>query len=96
MGAGGKNVQGKVQLKDYTGPGAGTASSAKKAVSDNVEALAEKILKALAKSHRFFAEILELFPKESYGRIAQAIGKLNQQGKITEDGEGKYQLTAKA
>lgn len=52
---------------------------------------AEKIVKALSRSHRFFAEILELFASEDYGRIARAIGLLNQKAKITQDGKGKYQ-----
>lgn len=83
--------QGKVRLKDYTGPASRVVSSAKAATSDNVEALAEKILKALSGSHRFFAEILDLFPNEDFGRIARAVGSLNQQGRVTQDGEGKYQ-----
>lgn len=54
--------------------------------------LAEKIVAVLAKSHRFFAELLEIFPREEYGRIARAIGRLHQNGKISQDAEGRYQL----
>jgi hypothetical protein len=57
-----------------------------------LEPLAEKILQALSKSHRFFAEILEPFRSEEFARIARAIGMLSEQGKIGQDEEGKYQL----
>ena len=83
----------KVQLKDYLNAATKTIPAGRKAdaAEGSLEELAEKILKALAKSHRFFAEILELFPDEGYGRIARAVGRLSQEGKITQDGEGKYQ-----
>ncbi|MGH7773407.1 MAG: UbiD family decarboxylase [Candidatus Binatia bacterium] len=86
--------QGKAQLKDYLGPMSRPISAPKSIVGDdNVEVLGKKILKLLSKSHRFFAEVLELFPNEEYLRISRAIGWLNQKGKITQDEEGKYQLT---
>ena len=50
-------------------------------------------LRELSKAHMFFAEVLELFPNEEYLRITRAIGWLNQRGKITQDEEGKYQLS---
>ena len=84
----------KVQLKDYLGSATKTIPADRKAdaAEGSLEELAEKILKTLAKSHRFFAEILELFPGEGYGRIARVIGWLNQKDKIAQDGEGKYQV----
>jgi 2,5-furandicarboxylate decarboxylase 1 len=84
--------QGKARLKDYLG--AATTRAEKKEVPDEkgVEVLANKILSALSSSHRFFGEILELFPGKDFGRLARAIGWLQQSGKITQDGEGKYQL----
>lgn len=85
--------EGKVQLKDYLGQVSRPESGIKgSAVEDNVEELADKILKALSRSPRFFAEMVELFPKEEFRRLARAIGLLNQKGKITQDGEGRYQL----
>ena len=59
---------------------------------DKLEVLVEKIMKALSKSHRFFGDILDLFPDEAYGRIARAVGWLNEKARITQDTEGKYQL----
>lgn len=82
----------EARLKDYQGPAAKRDAKGKP-VSDDGPAgeLADRILKALARSHRFFAEILDLFPKEGYGKVARAIGMLNQQEKINQDGEGRYQ-----
>jgi 2,5-furandicarboxylate decarboxylase 1 len=49
----------KVQLKDYLGPTTKSGTPREAGADDSsVEELAEKILKALSKSHRFFAEIL--------------------------------------
>ncbi|MFQ5903277.1 MAG: UbiD family decarboxylase, partial [Candidatus Binatia bacterium] len=85
--------EGKVRLEDYMGQTTGPSKARKEAVGDdNLEALAGKVLKVLSRSHRFFAELLELFPGEDYGKIARAIGLLNRKDKITQDGEGKYQL----
>lgn len=90
---------GKVHLKDYLGRTAeeqgrraegGTQEEA--AESAQVELLARKVFEALSRSHRFFAEILELFRAEPYGRVARAIGLLQEKDKITQDREGKYQL----
>ena len=85
--------QGKVKLKDYLGAAAGRAEKKKEVAGERgVEVLAETILRALSSSHKFFAEILELFPGEEFGRIARAIGWLQQNKKIRQDGEGRYQL----
>jgi len=87
----------QAQLKDYLAPAA-TRAPHKSRESEETpgDGLAEKIVKILAASHRFFGEMLDLFPKEGYARIARAIGRLHQEGKITQDTEGKYQLKAGA
>ena len=64
----------------------------KKGVENKPDVLGRKILKVLSKSNRFFAELLDLFPDEAYGRIARAIGWLNQKDKITQDGKGRYKV----
>jgi hypothetical protein len=53
--------------------------------------MAEKILAALERSHQFFPDLLALFPKSDYRTIATAVGQLHQEGKVMQDGEGKYQ-----
>jgi 2,5-furandicarboxylate decarboxylase 1 len=84
--------EGKAQLKDYLGQEKPSVQKARKRVTEPSEPLADRILKALSKSHRFYAEILGLFPREDFGAIARAIGELTSAGKITQDGDGKYQL----
>ncbi len=84
--------QGKVDLKDYLGAAsAGAKAKVEKKAGESLETALEKILKALEKSHRFFAELLQLFPKADYRTIATAVGQLHQEGKIVQDAEGKYQ-----
>jgi 2,5-furandicarboxylate decarboxylase 1 len=85
----------KASLNNYLGA---AAPSRRKGVAPEtaVDEMTEKILKALAASHRFFAEILDLFPREDFGRIARAVGHLHAQGKISQDSEGKYQPKGKA
>jgi UbiD family decarboxylase len=85
--------QGKVELKDYIGAGAEPARpSAGNKSGESVDAVAERILAALSKSHRFFADLLALLPRAEYRTIAAAVGWLHQEGKIVQDGEGKYQV----
>ncbi|MBI2181259.1 MAG: UbiD family decarboxylase [Deltaproteobacteria bacterium] len=85
--------QGKVDLKNYL---AGTGEAAKGGVeakrSESLDKVSEKILAALEQSHRFFADLLEMFSRVDYRTIAAAVGQLHQEGKITQDGEGKYQV----
>jgi 2,5-furandicarboxylate decarboxylase 1 len=84
--------EGKVQLKDYLGSQADTGQrSVRTAAAADAGSVEQKILDSLSKSHRFFADILGLFPREDFGAIARAIGELTSAGKITQDGDGKYQ-----
>ncbi|MBI2209414.1 MAG: UbiD family decarboxylase [Deltaproteobacteria bacterium] len=87
----------QARLKDYLGPASAPAPrKSREREEAPIDGLAGKIVKTLAASHRFFGEMLDLFPKEGYARIARAIGRLHQEGKITQDTEGKYQLKAGA
>jgi 2,5-furandicarboxylate decarboxylase 1 len=82
--------QGRVQLKDYLNR-AGAKQQVQEKPSETVQTLSQNILSELERSHRFFAELLELFPSAGYRIIATAIGALHEQGKILQDSEGKYQ-----
>src|SRR5712692_4347640 len=84
--------QDKVNLKDYFGAASEAKSGNNGRPVETVDSMAEKILITLEKSHRFFADLLGLFPKADYRTIATAVGQLHQEGKIVQDGEGKYQL----
>jgi 2,5-furandicarboxylate decarboxylase 1 len=85
--------QGKVNLNDYLGEGAEPAKPRADANSgDTVDALASKIEAALIKAHHFFADLLEIFPKAGYKTIATAVARLYEDGKITQDKEGKFEL----
>ena len=85
--------QGKVDLKDYLGaPVESEKAPDNGKPGETTDLMAEKILTALGKSHYFFPDLLELFPKSDYRTIAIAVGQLHQQGNITQDGEGKYQV----
>ncbi|HEX9444960.1 MAG TPA: UbiD family decarboxylase, partial [Candidatus Binatia bacterium] len=87
--------QGKVRLKDYLGaaPKAGEKKNKSTGAKD-AAALEERILAALAESHRFFAELLDLFRGEEFADVARAMGRLGGEGKIAQDAEGKYQPAA--
>ncbi len=87
--------QGEVRLEDYVGEKRGTRREPKEIEEEgDLEGPAERILEALAQAHRFFAELLNLFPDQAYGRVARAIGLLSEKDKITQDQEGRYQLKA--
>ncbi|HEX5605256.1 MAG TPA: hypothetical protein VFY96_02015, partial [Candidatus Binatia bacterium] len=62
--------------------------------SENADQLVTKITAALEKSHWFFADLLEKFPKADYKSIGSAVARLYEEGKITQDQEGKFQLKA--
>jgi 2,5-furandicarboxylate decarboxylase 1 len=84
--------QGKVDLKKYLG----SAEEPKKAVGARVamtvDELIEKIISALEKSHCFFADLLEKFPKADYKTVASAVAQLYEEGKISQDKDGRFEL----
>jgi 2,5-furandicarboxylate decarboxylase 1 len=86
--------QGKVNLTNYLGgvaePGKAKADATP---AESVETLPDKILAALKNSNCFYADFLELFPNVEYRLISTAVGQLHHEGKITQDGEGKYRVT---
>jgi 2,5-furandicarboxylate decarboxylase 1 len=85
--------QGKVDLKDYLGAVAEPATpSGNGKPGETVETTAVKILAALEKSPQFFPELLTRFSRVDYRTIASAVGQLHQEGKISQDREGKYQV----
>jgi 2,5-furandicarboxylate decarboxylase 1 len=95
--------QGKVKLSDYVGPAAEvdgvsrhvsltTATKRRPKTGESVEALSEKIETALGKSHYFFADLLEMFPKADYKTVASAVSRLYEGGKINQDKDGKLEL----
>jgi 2,5-furandicarboxylate decarboxylase 1 len=87
--------QGKVNLSDYLGPAERVEKAEiKSAPNDSVDATAQKILNALDESHRFFADLLALFPNVEYRTIATAVGRLQGDGKIQQDDEGKYRIAS--
>lgn len=82
--------QGKIKLSDYVGT---VKEGAKKTSSvETVDSLGGKLEAVLAKSHCFFAELLELFPEVPYKTIAQAVSRLYEAGKVTQDKDGKFEL----
>jgi 2,5-furandicarboxylate decarboxylase 1 len=83
--------EGKIRLEDYLGSKT-APKKPKRAGAKAAEPLEERMLRALAKSHKFYAEMLDLFPGEEFSEIARTVGRLSREGKISQDGEGKYQL----
>ena len=63
---------------------------------ETVETLSEKITAALGKSHCFFADLLEKFPKVDYKTVANTVARLYEDGKIKQDKDGKFELTQSA
>jgi 2,5-furandicarboxylate decarboxylase 1 len=85
--------QGKIDLKNYLGP----VDEAKKPSTpskpaETVEVLAEKIVALIEKSHCFFADLLEKFPRVDYKTVASAVARLYEEGKIKQDKDGKFEL----
>jgi hypothetical protein len=60
--------------------------------AETVESLSDKILNALAKSHCFFADLLDLFPSVDYKTVASTVARLYEDGKIGQDKDGRFQL----
>jgi 2,5-furandicarboxylate decarboxylase 1 len=87
--------QGRVKLSDYVGPAAATAKP-KPETTESVEALIDKIETALGKSHWFFADLLEKFPKAEYKSVAGAVARLYEEGRISQDKDGKFELKGEA
>jgi 2,5-furandicarboxylate decarboxylase 1 len=83
--------QGKVDLKNFLG-----AAEEKRSVSvkpgESAEEMAGKIVTALEKSHCFFVDLLEKFPRADYKSVGNAVARLYEEGKITQDKDGKFQL----
>jgi len=89
--------QGKLDLKNYLGPVEEKKKpSAALRADETVDTLAEKIVAAIEKSHCFFAELLEKFPKVNYKTVAGAVARLYEEGKISQDKDGKFELKTDA
>jgi 2,5-furandicarboxylate decarboxylase 1 len=85
--------QDKVKLSDYLGKAEVVVKPKPKAkVVESIETLSEKIVAAVGKSHCFFADILEKFPKVDYKTVANAVARLYEVGKIKQDKDGKFEL----
>jgi len=87
--------QGKVDLKNYLGAAEETkkpGAAAKPA--ETVEELTARITAALVKSPCFFADLLEKFSKADYKTVAGAVAKLSEEGKISQDKDGKFEVRA--
>jgi 2,5-furandicarboxylate decarboxylase 1 len=89
--------QDKVKLADYLGVAETPAKAREKTTpAETAESMTTKVLEALAESHRFFPDLLEIFSQDEFHTIAEAVGLLHQRGKIVQDQEGKYQLKEEA
>jgi 2,5-furandicarboxylate decarboxylase 1 len=82
--------QGKVKLGDYLGEAGGSGAPAPRPASP--EALADRIEAALLQSHRFFAELLEIFADADYRSIADAVARLYESGRLTQDRDGRFEI----
>ena len=89
--------QGKVDLRNYLGPIEDTKkpAAALKPV-ESIDDLVGKIVALLEKSHCFFADLLDKFPKTDYKTVANAVARLYEEGKIGQDREGKFELKVQA
>jgi 2,5-furandicarboxylate decarboxylase 1 len=88
--------QDTVSLADYLGTEETPAGETKKRKSgETIESLSEKILAAVGQAPRFFPDLLEMFPDAEFKAVSETVGLLHQQGKIVQDGDGKYQVKEK-
>ena len=89
--------QDKVDLKNYLGAADDVKKpSAAAKPAESVDEVAENIVTMLEKSHCFFADLLEKFPRTDYKSIASAVARLYEDGKITQDKDGKFELKINA
>ena len=80
--------QDKIKLSDYFGLAEITVKAeAEIKTAETVDSLVEKIVATLGKSHCFFADLLEKFPKADYKTVANAVAHLYENGKISQDKE---------
>ena len=85
--------QGKTDLKNYLGPAEQSPKLKSEAKTpETAEETAAKIVTALEKSHCFFAELLDKFPKANYRTIADAVSRLYEDGRIKQDKDGRFEL----
>jgi 2,5-furandicarboxylate decarboxylase 1 len=84
--------QGKVDLKNYLGPAEEGKKLSPAKPPESLEEVAGKIVVALEKSHCFFADLLEKFPKADYKTVASAVACLYEEKKIGQDKDGKFEL----
>ena len=84
--------QGGVDLNNYLGPAEETKKASGGKPAESVDEFVEKIVATLEKSHCFFADLLEKFPRVDYKTVANAVARLYEAGKITQDKEGKFEL----
>jgi len=86
--------QDKIKLSDYLGTlEAGNKPKAETKPVETVETLSEKIIAVLGQAHCFFADLLDKFPKVEYKTVANAVGRLYEDGKIKQDRDGKFELS---
>ena len=85
--------QDKIKLADFLGAEEKPAKSRGEIKSiESIETLSEKIIAALGKSHCFFADLLDKFPRVDYKTIANTVARLYEDGKIKQDKDGKFEL----
>jgi hypothetical protein len=63
---------------------------------ESVDELAARIVTTLEKSHCFFADLLEKFPKADYKTVASAVARLYEEARIIQDKDGKFELKTQA
>jgi 2,5-furandicarboxylate decarboxylase 1 len=87
--------QDKVDLNNYLGAAEESKKSAALVKSaESAEELAQKIIATLEKSHCFFADLLEKYPRADYKSVASAVAQLYEGGRIKQDKDGKFELAA--
>jgi hypothetical protein len=82
-----------VDLKKYLGAADDVNKpSAAPKPAESVDEVAENIVTMLEKSHCFFADLLDKFPSTDYKSVASAVARLYEDGKISQDKDGKFGL----